>query len=66
MLETIWAVVHGGRIEPVEPVALPERMRVLVTPLPEEDAREFWSKASEQALAKVWGNAEDDVYAQLL
>jgi len=66
MLETVWGVVHDGKIEPVEPVALSEGARVLVTLLPEDEGREFWSKASEPALAKVWANAEDDICARLL
>jgi hypothetical protein len=65
MLHSIWATVHNGRIEPVERVELPEGARVLVTVLPDEESG-FWSGVSEQSLAAVWDNTEDDVYAQLL
>ncbi len=66
MLKTVWAVIREGKIEPLEPVALSEGTKVLVTLLPDEDERGFWLGVSEKALAKVWGNAEDDVYAKLL
>ena len=39
---------------------------MLVTLLPGEQEQHFWLQASEHALATVWGNAEDDVYAELL
>jgi hypothetical protein len=54
-----------GRIEPSEPVELPEGTRVLVTRLP-EDERQFWLEASEKSLFGIWDNAEDDAYAKLL
>jgi hypothetical protein len=28
--------------------------------------REFWMAASAFSMAKIWGNSEDDVYAELL
>ena len=31
-----------------------------------EDKAGFWLEASQQSLDAVWGNTEDDVYAQLL
>ncbi len=71
MMQTVWAVVHEGRIEPSEPVELPEGARVLVTLLPEdavlpENERRFWLLASERSLSDIWDNAEDDAYAKLL
>lgn len=66
MIKTVWAVIHDGKIEPLEPVPLSEGTKVLITVLPDEDERGFWLRASEQALAEVWGNAEDDIYADLL
>jgi hypothetical protein len=30
------------------------------------DEAEFWMAASEESLAAIWDNHEDDVYAQLL
>jgi len=65
MMQTLWAVVHDGRIEPSEPVELPEGARVLVTLLPEDESR-FWLEASEKSLSAIWDNAEDDAYAKLL
>ena len=65
MMNSIWATVQGGRIEPAEHVELPEGARVLVTLLPDDEGK-FWAGASEQSLAAIWDNTEDDVYAQLL
>jgi hypothetical protein len=65
MMNTIWAVIREGKIVPLEEINVPEGTRVLVTLLPEDDAG-FWSAASESSLSEVWGNAEDDVYAELL
>ncbi|MDQ3009195.1 MAG: hypothetical protein M3X11_00605 [Acidobacteriota bacterium] len=64
MLNTIRAVVKEGRIELLEKVDLPEGTSVLVTPLVDES--DFWLRVSEPALAAVWDNEEDDVYAELL
>ena len=65
MMQTVWAVIHDGRIEPSEPVELPEGARVLVTLMPENENL-FWLEASEKSLSAIWDNAEDDVYAKLL
>jgi len=65
MLSTLPAIVHEGKIELLEPIDLREGTRVLVTVLPDEDTQ-FWLQASQSALAAVWGNDEDEVYAQLL
>jgi hypothetical protein len=64
-MNSIWATIHDGRIEPSEPVDLPEGARALVTLMPDDEGA-FWSGASEDSLAAVWDNTEDDVYAQLL
>jgi hypothetical protein len=66
MLNTVWAVIREGKIEPLEPLDLPEVTKVLVTPLLEEDRSRFWRDASQSSLAEVWDNPEDDVYAELL
>jgi hypothetical protein len=66
MLQTVWAVVHEGKIELQEQIPLAEGARVLVTILPPDDEADFWLAASQSALAEVWDNPEDDVYAQLL
>ena len=65
MLNTIWAVVRNGKIEPLEQVDLPEGARALITLLPEDDSQ-FWLGASQASLDAIWDNAEDDVYGQLL
>ena len=65
MMNTIWAVIRDGKIVPLEAVKVPEGTRALVTLLPEEDTG-FWLAASESSLSEVWGNTEDDVYAELL
>ena len=65
MLKTLLATVRQGKIEISEPVALREGTKVLVTVLSNDEA-EFWSNATHESLNKVWDNAEDDVYAELL
>ncbi|MCA1589414.1 MAG: hypothetical protein LC734_03290 [Acidobacteria bacterium] len=65
MLETIWAVVHDGKIEPVGEIDAPEGTRALVTLLV-EDEDSFWQEASAESLNDIWANEEDDVYAELL
>ena len=62
-MQNIRAIVREGRIELLEEVEIPEGTQVLITPLPDES---FWLNASESSLDSVWGNAEDDVYAELL
>lgn len=62
-MQNIRAIVHEGRIVLLEKVEIPEGTELLVTPLPDES---FWLSASESSLDSIWGNAEDDVYAELL
>ncbi len=49
----------------MERVDLPEGARALVTLLPDGEA-EFWLQTSQGSLDAIWGNTEDDVYAELL
>ena len=65
MLHTVRAVIRQGKIEVIEPVELPEGATALVTLLAEEDTL-FWSSVTAVSLDKIWDNAEDDVYAELL
>ena len=65
MLQTVWGTVREGKIQLAEPCDLPEGVRVLVTLLTDEESA-FWTAVSQQSLAAIWDNAEDDVYAQLL
>ena len=64
MLNTIRAVIQNGKIQLLEEIELPEGTEMLITPL--IDDSEFWIKASQSALDKIWDNAEDNVYAELL
>ena len=66
MLQTVWAVIRNGKIEPLENVTFPEGAKVIVTLLSEEVDTRFWLSASETSLNEVWENAEDDIYAELL
>ena len=65
MLDTVWAVVHNGRIETIGEVDAPEGTRALVTLLVEDETG-FWQAASSESLNEIWDNEEDDVYAELL
>jgi hypothetical protein len=65
MLKTLWATVRQGKVELLDSTELPEGSRVLVTLLP-DDETDFWLKSSQTSLDAIWGNTEDDVYAQLL
>lgn len=65
MPKTLRAIIHEGKIEPLEQVDLPEGSRVLVTLLPDGE-NEFWLQTSQASLDVIWDNPEDDVYAQLL
>ena len=65
-MTTIWAVIRDGKIVPVDDVSLQEGARVLVTVMPEVDESAFWLGVDQDALASVWDNEQDDVYAQLL
>jgi hypothetical protein len=63
MQETIRAIVSEGRLEPLEELSIPDGTEVFVTIVTNG---EFWLDASESSLEAIWGNPEDDVYAELL
>jgi hypothetical protein len=65
MSSILHGTVHNGKIELSEAADLPEGAKVLVTVLRDEE-EQFWSGASQQSLATIWDNPEDDVYAKLL
>ena len=65
MLTTVQAVVEDNQIKLLESVPLYSGQLLLVTFLSEAET-EFWALASESSLDAIWGNEEDDVYAQLL
>ena len=62
MIPTVWAVVKQGKIELLEPISLPEGAKLLVTIVPPEEEADFWLRASELSLAKIWDNPQDDEY----
>jgi hypothetical protein len=66
MLQTLHAIVRKGKIELLEEVPLAEGSHVLITVFEPDDERQFWLGASETAVDQVWGNSEDDIYAELL
>jgi hypothetical protein len=65
-MTTIRAVVRDGKIVPVDDVRLQEGAHVLVTLHPDADESTFWQGVDQDALAAIWDNQDDDVYAQLL
>lgn len=65
MPRALRAIIHEGKIEPLEQMDLPEGSKVLVTLLADDEA-DFWLQASRASLDRIWDNPEDDVYAQLL
>ena len=66
MLRTVWAIVREGKIQLLENISLPDGAKVLVTVLAQEEEQQFWLNVSEESLASVWDNTEDDIYAELL
>jgi len=64
MQERIRATVHEGRIEPHDKLDVPDGTEVMITVLSNGD--DFWLNASGSSLDAIWGNSEDDVYAELL
>ncbi|MGI8670203.1 MAG: hypothetical protein ACR2J3_10225 [Aridibacter sp.] len=65
MLNTVWAVVHDGKIQTLDEINAPEGTRAIITLLVENED-DFWQAASSASLDEVWDNAEDEVYAELL
>ena len=62
-MKTFNGIVKNGKIELPPDEQLPEGAQVTV--IITEDTN-FWTEASESALAKIWDNTEDDIYDQLL
>ena len=65
-MRTIRAVIRDGKIVPVEGIPFQDGASVLVTLAPEPDDASFWAGVDQDALAQVWDNEQDDVYAELL
>ena len=64
MAKALRAIIHEGKIEPLEQVDLPEGSKVLVRLLA-DDEDDFWLQTSRPSLDTIWDNPEDDVYRSL-
>ena len=65
MTTTVEAIYENGRIVLPQPLSLPEKSPVRVT-IESDAEREAWLKLSEENLLKTWGNADDNVFNELL
>ena len=66
MTTTVEAIYERGKLVLPEPLSLPDKSRVRVTIESGDAERESWMKLSEESLMKTWGNAEDDIFNELL
>jgi predicted DNA-binding antitoxin AbrB/MazE fold protein len=66
MTTTVEAIYEHGKLVLPQPLSLPEKSRVRVTIESGDTEREAWLKLSETSLMKTWGNADDDVFNELL
>ncbi len=66
MTTTIEAIYENGKLILPRPLPLPEKSHVRLTIESGDTEREAWLKFSEEALTKVWDNADDDVFNELL
>lgn len=66
MTTTVNAIYEGGKLVLPGPLSLPEKSRVRVTIESSDTERDAWLKHSEDSLMKVWDNAADDVFNELL
>ena len=70
MTTTLEAFYEDGKIVLPQPLPLPDKAHVTVTiqtSVPASDVeRAAWLKLSAQSLMKVWDNADDDVFKELL
>ena len=65
MTTTVEAIYESGKLVLPRPLSLPEKAHVRVT-IESDTEREAWLKLSEESLLKTWGNADDDVFNELL
>ena len=65
MTTTVEAIYENGKLILQQPLPLPERTHVRVT-IVSDTEHEAWLMLSEQSLMRVWGNADDDVFNELL
>ena len=66
MTTTIEAIYENGKLILPRPLPLPEKSHVRLTIESGDTEREAWLKLSEESLTKVWDNADDDVFNELL
>ena len=59
------AIYKSGNLILPQNVVIPEGSKVIVT-IVGEPKENYFIKASEEALDKIWNNNEDDIYEQLL
>jgi Protein of unknown function DUF104 len=65
MSTTVEALYDDGKLILQAPLPLPEKTRVFVT-VETDPERIAWLRVSEEALRRVWDNADDDVFNELL
>ena len=66
MTTTVEAIYENGSLVLPQRLPLPEHSHVRVTIETADAERAAWLKLSEQSLTKVWDNADDDVFNELL
>jgi len=66
MTTIVDAIYEHGKLLLARPLSLPEKSLVRVTIEFGDTQRDSWMKLSEEALLKTWGNADDDVFNELL
>jgi hypothetical protein len=66
MTTTVEAIYEQGKLLLPHPLSLPEQSHVRVTIESGDLEREAWLKLSAESLLKTWGNADDDVFNELL
>ncbi|MBI3853149.1 MAG: antitoxin family protein [Verrucomicrobia bacterium] len=66
MTTSIEAIYQNGKILLPRPLSLPEKSPVRVTIESGDTEREAWLKLSEESLTRIWDNADDDVFNELL
>ena len=65
MTTTMEAIYDDGKIVLPRPLSLPDKSPVRVT-IELDSERASWLTLSEESLTKVWDNADDDVFNELL
>jgi len=65
MIHTFQATYNQGQIKINEDVDIPDNSTIFVS-FNDSLKDDFFLKASEISLDKIWNNSEDDVYEQLL